>query len=99
MILDSKQEEKFLYRMAAGIPRNLSGFNISCMKCWPVVAVVVVVVVVEVVVVVIIIIVVIPKKSNIATFKKNTIYLNAVILFRVLSTRYEGTLSSVTLYF
>jgi hypothetical protein len=33
MILDSKEEEKNLDRMAAGIPRILSVFNISCMKC------------------------------------------------------------------
>jgi hypothetical protein len=32
MILDSKQE-KNLDRMAAEIPRILSAFNISCMKC------------------------------------------------------------------
>ena len=40
-----------------------------------------------------------PKTSISPHLKKNTIYLDAVVLFCVLSTRYEGTLSSVTFCF
>jgi hypothetical protein len=40
-----------------------------------------------------------PNTSMSPHLKQITISLNAVILFCVLSTRYEGTLSSVTLCF
>ena len=91
MILDSKKEGKNLDRMAAGIPRSLYAFNVSCMKFWCVVIVIVIVVVV--------VVVVIPKHFIVATFKKITAYLNAVILPCLLSSRYEGTLSSVSICF
>jgi cobyric acid synthase len=45
------------------------------------------------------VVVVVPKHFIVATFKKSNMTLNAVILFCVLSTRYEDTLSSVTLCF
>jgi uncharacterized protein Smg (DUF494 family) len=67
MIIDSKHEKKRLDRMAAGISRILSAFNISCMKCRSVVVVRCCYWHSE--------------TFNVATLKKIIVYLNAMFCF------------------